>query len=341
MARTNVANTNLFAACTFVSSTFANHSQIEYLPLISFKYTVMQDDDILSDAEEETTPTVEEPPQEVTTPSKKSKATARKRAAAAAVTTPTPAVPSIPVQHQHHTLSAAPTVQEEQRTEEKAPEQTIQVESPNLTTMATQGKADDEGDSSDAETQEEYDDDDDDDDEEELTGAASSSPTSLTPLLPLLVKDPSATPPLLSSVSHGSPDSPPTEQLSSPSAASPIIVSAAYNAGADHDPTKKLSAIITRTIYGAAMAGGLIALILLGQIYVVLLVFLCQAVVFSELTSLFDAGYSSTNTTNGNGVVPNAEKEERRKGRRAARDRWSRMISWSVERSFNDATCSH
>ncbi|SGY69985.1 BQ5605_C004g03087 [Microbotryum silenes-dioicae] len=103
--------------------------------------------------------------------------------------------------------------------------------------------------------------------------------------------------------------------------------------GADHDPNKKVKAIIERTVWGFVMGGGAIALVAAGHLYCIVLVFLCQAVVFSELTSLFDVGYS--NTVHESAVAPvhpsdprAAEKELRRKGKREERNRYSRRMSW-------------
>lgn len=100
--------------------------------------------------------------------------------------------------------------------------------------------------------------------------------------------------------------------------------------GADHDPGKKLTAIITRTIYGILMAAGLISIVCLGQIYVIVLVFCSQAVVFSELSGLFDAGYSSAPVEGEVSIATKREllREERRRGRKAERDRWGRRMSW-------------
>ncbi|SCV72395.1 BQ2448_3932 [Microbotryum intermedium] len=102
--------------------------------------------------------------------------------------------------------------------------------------------------------------------------------------------------------------------------------------GADHDPNKKVKAIIERTVWGFVMGGGAIALVAAGHLYCIVLVFLCQAVVFSELTSLFDVGYSNTIHEPHVAVHPSdpraAEKELRRKGRREERNRYSRRMSW-------------
>ncbi|KAM0791786.1 hypothetical protein ACM66B_004049 [Microbotryomycetes sp. NB124-2] len=101
--------------------------------------------------------------------------------------------------------------------------------------------------------------------------------------------------------------------------------------GADHDPNKKIKAIITRTVWGLVMGGGAIALVFTGHIYVIMLVFVCQAVVYSELTNLFDAGYSGSTNEQGETVIQSQKeraRELRRLGRRAERERWSRRMSW-------------
>lgn len=118
--------------------------------------------------------------------------------------------------------------------------------------------------------------------------------------------------------------SPPGSQEVSPSTSS--SKPEAYT-GADHDPNKKLKAIITRTVWGLTMAGGAIGLVAMGHIYVIILVFVCQAVVYSELTNLFDAGYSGHDAE---AAVSqrDLERELRRKGRREERTRWSRRTSW-------------
>jgi hypothetical protein len=176
--------------------------------------------------------------------------------------------------------------------------------------------------SSDAETQADYDEEEDDDDEEELEGAVQGG---LVPMdSSLLLISP------ISPLSLAAIDAAP-----SPSSATSTPPAPVYNAGADHDPSKKIAAIVTRTTYGVLMASGLITIVLMGQIYIIILVFICQAIVFSELTGLFDAGYANGNLA----AIAAAEeslgggerermREERRKGRRAKRDRWSRMISW-------------
>lgn len=132
---------------------------------------------------------------------------------------------------------------------------------------------------------------------------------------------------------------PPTNTKSTTSSRSSSLVNTALvpnqtipaYTGADHDPGKKLKAIIQRTVYGLLMACALVGIILLGHVYVIALVFICQAVVFSELSGLFDAGYSSGSVVveEKEGVGRRSrEREERRRGRREERDRWSKRISW-------------
>ena len=153
--------------------------------------------------------------------------------------------------------------------------------------------------SSDAETAEHYTDED--DDASELD-EPSPSPTPLAP-------SPRPLPP-----------SPPH---------SPIDAAVPVYTGADHDPKKKLQAIIQRTVAGVLMASSLVAIVCLGHVYVIVLVFVCQAVVFSELSALFDAGSSGVTVEEGGEVSQKRmEREVRRKGRREKRDRWSRRISW-------------
>ncbi|KAK4050685.1 phosphatidate cytidylyltransferase [Microbotryomycetes sp. JL201] len=122
--------------------------------------------------------------------------------------------------------------------------------------------------------------------------------------------------------------SPPGSKQTTPTPKSPV--KEAYT-GADHDPNKKIKAIITRTVWGLVMGGGAIGLVFMGHIYVIVLVFVCQAVVYSELTNLFDAGYSGATNEQGETVIQSQKdraRELRRLGRRAERERWSRRMSW-------------
>lgn len=66
----------------------------------------------------------------------------------------------------------------------------------------------------------------------------------------------------------------------------------------------------------------------MGHVYVVALVFIIQAIVFRELTGLFDAGYSGAHVGEEGKVVRSPEKEAKRKGRKEERERWSRRMAW-------------
>ncbi|GJN93591.1 hypothetical protein Rhopal_006648-T1 [Rhodotorula paludigena] len=98
--------------------------------------------------------------------------------------------------------------------------------------------------------------------------------------------------------------------------------------GADHDPKKKIKAIMQRTVWGVVMAGGAIGLVCMGHVYVIALVFIVQAVVFKELTALFDAGYSGAHVSEEGKLVRTPEKEAKRKERKEERERWSRRMAW-------------
>lgn len=100
--------------------------------------------------------------------------------------------------------------------------------------------------------------------------------------------------------------------------------------GADHDPKKKIQAIITRTVWGFVLAGGAIGLVLMGHVYVIALIFVIQAMVFKELTNLFDVGYSGTHVTEEGKLTRTPEKEAKRRGRKERRERWSRQMAWCV-----------
>jgi phosphatidate cytidylyltransferase len=128
------------------------------------------------------------------------------------------------------------------------------------------------------------------------------------------------------------PSTPPPARSASPH--SPGAVVTPTYTGADHDPNKKMNAIIQRTIFGFLMASSLVAIVCMGHVYVIVLMFASQAIVFSELSGLFDAGYSNATAVEGaeEKVTVESQKEReremRRKGRREERDRWSRRLSW-------------
>jgi phosphatidate cytidylyltransferase len=74
----------------------------------------------------------------------------------------------------------------------------------------------------------------------------------------------------------------------------------------------------------------------------VVLVFACQAVVFSELSSLFDYGYKSSSHPSSHhhhhngltgGEIPETvllAREMRDARKRAEREKWSKVMSWCV-----------
>ncbi|GAA5831056.1 hypothetical protein JCM5353_002001 [Sporobolomyces roseus] len=167
----------------------------------------------------------------------------------------------------------------------------------------------------DVESQAGYDDEEDEDDEDTIPIPAASLKTSNDNL---------------SSPNTPTPASPrpnsPSTALSSSSSATPAP-KGAYT-GADHDPNKKLKAIIQRTVAGLAMASGFLGFVAMGHVYVVALVFIIQAIVFRELTGLFDAGYSGAHVGEEGKIVRSPEKEAKRKGRKEERERWSRRMAW-------------
>ncbi|GAA5965436.1 hypothetical protein JCM3765_002380 [Sporobolomyces pararoseus] len=142
-------------------------------------------------------------------------------------------------------------------------------------------------------------------------------------------------------VAHPTSNNEPTSDSNTPTPSSPKISSRspatsaavahkpkeAYT-GADHDPNKKIKAVIQRTVWGVFMAGGCIGLVAMGHVYVVALVFIIQAIVFRELTGLFDAGYSGAHVNEEGKIVRSPEKEAKRKGRKEERERWSRRMAW-------------
>ncbi|KAM0754603.1 hypothetical protein T439DRAFT_321638 [Meredithblackwellia eburnea MCA 4105] len=194
--------------------------------------------------------------------------------------------------------------------------------------------------SSDGEYQAGYEDDDISDDEEEPSSSSGGAGTNgiLTPALAAASTPLSVTPSASASASASSPraasplpaNSPvPASPISPSSPSSPVATTAPGEAytGADHEPSKKIQSIITRTMYSLLMIGGFIAILSMGHVYVIMLVFACQAAVFSELSGLFDAGTQPQPS----GLAQTERdkvREERRRGRREERDRWSRRISW-------------
>ncbi|KAG9125046.1 hypothetical protein FRC07_009189 [Ceratobasidium sp. 392] len=96
----------------------------------------------------------------------------------------------------------------------------------------------------------------------------------------------------------------------------PHIVSTGPGNGADHEKGKRLQSAITRTIWTFVMIGGFFGLMALGPAYLVLLVMLCQTIVYREVTALF--ALTSRKTLSNQSEVDG----------RAARDPWSKTFNW-------------
>ncbi|KAI3618999.1 phosphatidate cytidylyltransferase [Moniliophthora roreri] len=77
---------------------------------------------------------------------------------------------------------------------------------------------------------------------------------------------------------------------------------------------KKRQAILTRTLWTFIMIGGFIGLLLMGHAYMILLVMLCQTVVYREVTALFSLK-----------SPPPPESGEKKS---TAKDPWSKTLNW-------------
>ncbi|GAA94240.1 uncharacterized protein L969DRAFT_86355 [Mixia osmundae IAM 14324] len=93
--------------------------------------------------------------------------------------------------------------------------------------------------------------------------------------------------------------------------------------GTDHDPAKKWQSVMTRIVWSLIMVTIFITILLLGHVYVILLTFVSSALVFRELTDLFD-GASSSHHHEGEG----RERSAAHQRRKAERERWSRITAW-------------
>ncbi|KIM75517.1 hypothetical protein PILCRDRAFT_78785 [Piloderma croceum F 1598] len=76
--------------------------------------------------------------------------------------------------------------------------------------------------------------------------------------------------------------------------------------------TKKKQNAITRTFWGLVMIGGFVALLLMGHAYMVILVMLCQTLVYREVTALFSL----------KDATPDSGEIEHKK------DPWSKTLNW-------------
>lgn len=77
--------------------------------------------------------------------------------------------------------------------------------------------------------------------------------------------------------------------------------------GADHTPGKKWQTVLTRVIWSLVMVAGFITLMALGHVYLIILVFIIQLLVFREVTNLFQVGYKAS--ANKDHPVPTSKKQ--------------------------------
>ncbi|PPQ67251.1 hypothetical protein CVT25_005835 [Psilocybe cyanescens] len=100
----------------------------------------------------------------------------------------------------------------------------------------------------------------------------------------------------------------------SPSANGSTLKTTAKDAAINTEQVKKRQNVLTRVIWTFIMIGGFIALLLLGHTYMILLVMLCQTLVYREVTALF-----SLKT-----ATPESQDVEPLKGK----DPWSKTLNW-------------
>ncbi|KAF8070481.1 phosphatidate cytidylyltransferase, partial [Lyophyllum atratum] len=86
------------------------------------------------------------------------------------------------------------------------------------------------------------------------------------------------------------------------------------NHSQDAEKVKKRQSVITRTLWTFIMIGGFIGLLLLGHAYMILLVMLCQTLVYREVTALFSLKSSK----------PESHDAEAMHGK----DPWSKTLNW-------------
>ncbi|KAF8200782.1 phosphatidate cytidylyltransferase [Pholiota molesta] len=84
--------------------------------------------------------------------------------------------------------------------------------------------------------------------------------------------------------------------------------------GQDTESAKRRQNALTRTLWTFIMIGGFVGLLLLGHTYMILLVLLCQTLVYREVTALF-----SLKT-----AIPESRDAETLKGK----DPWSKTLNW-------------
>ncbi|KAH0589078.1 hypothetical protein H2248_004849 [Termitomyces sp. 'cryptogamus'] len=82
----------------------------------------------------------------------------------------------------------------------------------------------------------------------------------------------------------------------------------------DSEKAKKRQSFITRTLWTFIMIGGFIGLLLLGHAYMILLVMLCQALVYREVTALFSLRATKPESSDVEDV--------------GGKDPWSKTLNW-------------
>lgn len=93
--------------------------------------------------------------------------------------------------------------------------------------------------------------------------------------------------------------------------------------GSDHDPNKKMKAVVTRTVWTLVMIAGFCALVLAGPVYLIMMIIVFQALVFKEISALFDVAARPTHHHHHHHPVTPS-----RARARAERERWSKVLSW-------------
>ncbi|KAJ7924854.1 cytidylyltransferase family-domain-containing protein [Mycena leptocephala] len=105
---------------------------------------------------------------------------------------------------------------------------------------------------------------------------------------------------------------PPPVETVAPREFSQLVVEkmTAENSNLAAEQTKKRQNVVTRTLWTFIMIGTFLVLLLLGHTYMILLVMLCQTLVYREVTALF--------------VLTSSEEETKKTGR----DPWSTTLNW-------------
>ncbi|KAJ7251468.1 cytidylyltransferase family-domain-containing protein [Mycena haematopus] len=91
----------------------------------------------------------------------------------------------------------------------------------------------------------------------------------------------------------------------------PVVETSAENSTLAAEQTKKRQNMLTRTIWTFIMIGTFLVLLLLGHTYMILLVMLCQTLVYREVTELFS-------------LTTSPEDESKKTGK----DPWSTTLNW-------------